>query len=540
MITIIGHDVTVLLENAIKEQLLLESLIDSVPIQIFWKNKNLEFLGCNKRFVQSLGFKDKSVIIGKTDFDLPVSKEDSEAFRKDDLYVITSKKPMLNIEEPQCFDNGEKRTLLTSKVPLFDEHSEVYGVIGIYRDITDQKKTENELKNAISLAEQANKTKSEFIANMSHDIRTPLSGVVGMSQLLVDALDNPEQKLYAKWINECGVQLLGLLNDILTVIAVDNISDKDLPNLEIFKLRQCVDEIMQLERPSTTMKGIDLNLVIDDSIPDLLVGDRPALYRILLNLLGNAIKFTTVGIVAIEIKLLKKISNSVNIEFKIVDTGIGIPEELQNKVFDRFYRGNPSYKGVYSGHGIGLHIAQSYIKRLGGELKFISKVDCGTTFYFNLVFDLAIDNSINNLQQATNAKKSAQPLEYLCVENKNPMVLLVEDNFVALKVLESIMKLLNVKFVSANDGESALEIATRQSFDLVVTDVGLPGMSGNELAIKIRDWEGKNSKSRIPVIGLTAHVREQVRELCINSGMDDVYSKPMDLSTMKGIIAKFT
>ncbi|MDF1758462.1 MAG: ATP-binding protein [Legionellaceae bacterium] len=535
---ILAHDVTYLLEMAIKEQLLLDSLIDSVPAQIFWKDKSLLYLGCNKGFVKSLGLRDKKQIIGKLDFDLPVDMGDSASFREDDLQVINSKKSNLNIEEVQTLKCGRKRVLSTSKVPLFDDNGEVYGVLGVYRDITDQKKSEQDLKDAILRAEQANYTKSEFIANMSHDIRTPLSGVVGMSQLLVDILVDSEQKQHAKWIHECGVQLLGLLNDILTVVAADNTNDKEEISTEVFSLRQCVDDLIQLERPSTSMKGISLDVHIDNNVPEYLVGDRPALYRILLNLLGNAIKFTSVGSVSIKIKTIKKNSDNIKMQFSVIDTGIGIPDELQSKVFDRFYRANPSYKGVYSGHGIGLHIAKSYVNRLGGDLQFNSKVDSGTTFYFELSFDISEDNNLNVISQDLDLKKqkSVQTLH----DNTNlPIILLVEDNYVALKVLESILKLLNLGFVSANDGESALEIATRQNFNLIITDIGLPGISGNELTRKIRDWESMHNKEPIPIIGLTAHVREQIRDECLNSGMNDAYSKPMDLDTMKEIISNF-
>jgi PAS domain S-box-containing protein len=537
IIFLLAHDVTSILEIAIKEQLLVDSLIDSLPAQIFWKDKSLVYLGCNKGFLKSLGLEDKSEIIGKTDFDLPVNIKQSKMFREDDFQVITSINSKLNIEERQTLDDGSERVLSTSKVPLFDDQGEVYGVLGVYRDITEQKRSETELKEAMSLAEQANYTKSEFIANMSHDIRTPLSGVVGMSQLLVDILVDTEHKQHAQWIHECGVQLLGLLNDILTVVAEDNVNDSDTKN-DVFSLRQCVEDIIHLERPSTAMKGIELSVHIEDDISDLLIGDRAGLHRILLNLLGNAIKFTSIGSVRVEIKKLKQYPGKVELQFSVKDTGIGIPEELRSRVFDRFYRANPSYKGVYSGHGIGLHIAQSYVKRLGGDLQFTSKVDFGTNFFFDLTFDLAENDNLDILSLKSDMN-APSPIKAFAEDKDLPIVLLVEDNYVALKVLESIVKLVNLRFVSANDGESALEIAKTQNFQLIITDIGLPGISGNELASKIRAWEVEHDKSPTPIIGLTAHVRDQIREECIQQGMSDAYSKPMDLATMKEIINRF-
>lgn len=535
---LLAHDVTPILEVATKEQLLIDSLIDSVPAEIFWKDKSLVYLGCNKSFVNSLDLKDKSEVIGKTDFDLPVDREDSDLYRDDDLRIIHTKKSQLNIIERQFLNDAKERVLNTSKVPLFDDQGEVYGILGVCRDITEQKKSEDQLKKAIKMAEQANYTKSEFIANMSHDIRTPLSGVVGISQLLVDTLSNSEHSQQAQWIHECGVQLLSLLNDILTVIASDD-DEKNGIKEEVFNLRQCIDDLVHLERPSTEMKGIDLNVDIDSDTPELLFGDRSSLYRILLNLLGNAIKFTSIGNVSLDVRVIEMSEEKVRLHFMVNDTGIGIPKDLQGKVFDRFYRANPSYKGVYSGHGIGLHIANTYVKRMGGDLQFTSDVGVGTSFFFDL--DFKITESKNLTADVPEIDESTKKdLSFATPINKDlPIVLLVEDNYVALKVLESITKLVNMRFVSANDGESALEIATRQHFNLIITDIGLPGISGKELTSKIRAWEKIQNRQPVPIIGLTAHVRAQVREKCIESGMNDAYSKPIDLKTMNEIIKRF-
>lgn len=535
---LLAHDVTPILEVATKEQLLLDSLIDSVPAEIFWKDKSLVYLGCNKSFVNSLDLEDKSEVIGKTDFDLPVDRKDSHFYRDDDLQIIRSKVGKLDIVERQFVNGVRERVLSTSKVPLFDDQGEVYGILGVCRDITEHKKSEDKLKQAIAMAEQANYTKSEFIANMSHDIRTPLSGVVGISQLLVDTLSDSEHQQQAQWIHECGVQLLSLLNDILTVIASDDDSAKYAEKEEVFCLRQCLDDLVHLERPSTEMKGISLDVNIDPDTPEFLFGDRSSLYRILLNLLGNAIKFTTVGGVRVDVKVLEMSEAKVCLHFVVSDTGIGIPEDLQNKVFDRFYRANPSYKGVYSGHGIGLHIANSYVTRMGGGLQFASAVGDGTSFYFDLGFNIAEGQKVDVLDKhLAHVAEGDTPIS--ANSSDSPIVLLIEDNYVALKVLESTAKLVNIRFVSANDGESALEIATRQNFNLIITDIGLPGISGKELARKLRAWENMQDRLPVPIIGLTAHVRDQVREKCIDAGMNDAYSKPIDLQTMNEIIKRF-
>lgn len=536
---LLAHDVTPILEVATKEQLLIDSLIDSLPAEIFWKDKSLVFLGCNKSFLKSHNLKDKSEVIGKTDFDLSVDNKDSQAYRLDDLQIIKTKKAKLDIIERRLFVDGEERYLSTSKVPLFDDQGELYGILGICLDITEHKVAEEKLKQAISLAEQANYTKTEFIANMSHDIRTPLSGVVGVSQLLMDSLSDFEHKQRAQWIHECGVQLLSLLNDILTVAAIDDEKQSKISK-EVFSLRQCLDDLVSLERPSTEMKGISLKVNIDNDLPEYFCGDRSALYRILLNLLGNAIKFTCVGSVAIDVKIIDMGEFKVTLHFVIQDTGIGIPKDLQDKIFDRFYRANPSYKGVYSGHGIGLHIAKTYVNRMGGDLQFTSEVGVGTSFFFDLELDIVEDQNININSQKINTTFEVDH-DVSLNSNELPIILIVEDNYVALKVLESIIKLANIRYVSANDGESALEIATRQNFNMIITDIGLPGISGKELTMKIRQWESFQGKSSTPIIGLTAHGRDnQILEECLKVGMNDVFSKPIDLHTIKKITKNLT
>jgi len=316
---------------------------------------------------------------------------------------MKSGEPKLNIEETQTLSDGNTRILSTNKTPLIDEHGNVYGVLAIYSDITERKNLERSLENAKNMAEAASRAKSEFIANMSHDLRTPLAGIVGMSELLQGDVDNQKQKQYAAWVNESGEQLLGLLNGILDVVSADNIKENDIQE-ETFELVQCLQDLIRLEIPSAQLKGLSLKTKIAPDVPPYLHTDRTKLHRILLNLLGNAIKFTENGEITIEVDTLNTSDGRVHLQFRVNDTGIGIPDHLQDKVFDRFYRVNPSHKGVYSGHGIGLHIAQSYVKLLGGEIKLHSQDNVGTTFYFDLNLKIGNKDDIK-----TTSKSGSQP-----------------------------------------------------------------------------------------------------------------------------------
>jgi CheY-like chemotaxis protein len=405
---------------------------------------------------------------------------------------------------------------------------------------------EEELRQAKITSEAANHAKTEFIANMSHDIRTPLSGVVGMSKALEEHTSDPEEKQYAHWVNECGQQLLNLLNEILDVISAENINDSDL-RLETFDLYKCIQDIAQLELPTIKLKKLDLNVSIQDNIPRYVVSDRTKLHRTILNLLGNSIKFTQEGFVAIGVKLVRKMTNTVRLEFSISDSGIGIPDELQPNVFDRFFRVNPSSKGMYKGHGLGLHIAQSYVELLGGKIKLKSKINQGTTFFFELTFKTGSPENINNNIQPVitteiiPAAPISEPVSMSSsiMDQKTPHVLLIEDNHVALLLAEMAVKSANCRYTSAKNAEIAFQLVQSNPFDLIITDVGLPDIPGTELTQTIRKWEISTNQKPVPIIGLTAHTRQNEVQKCIKAGMNKVLIKPVTSEIIHEVVNEF-
>lgn len=429
---------------------------------------------------------------------------------------------------------GHEFPVAISLSPLETEEGML--ALAAVRDISKQKELEQQLFSQNKELELQNRLKTEFLANMSHDIRTPLTGVVGMSKLLEDKVDDPNQKQYAQWLGESGKQVLNMLNVILDTVSAESVNEATLHE-ESFELHQVIQEILQLVRPSTITKGIELKTQIDENTPPCLISDHLKLRRILLNLIGNAIKFTQVGNITIEVKLIKKMKTHVLLHFAVADTGIGIPYELQDKVFDKFFRGTPSRKGLYRGHGLGLHIASSYANLLGGEILLTSKPGLGTTFYFDLL--IKTGKSIPNQTPQYNKEKlnTTSPLS----ETKNktpenaPKLLLIEDNHIALITLENMVSQAGFRYRSASDGEGALELIKKEPFDLIITDLGLPGLSGLDLTEKIRAYEKKLHRTPVPVIGLTGHDENKIKEQCIKAGLNDAFTKPLNPDTLEKI-----
>ena len=535
-----GESYCVLISEGIRDQearddnIRLETLIANMPCNVYWMDKDCRMLGCNQNVLSMLNM-TKEQFVGKTYEELAVIGHWpdglAQKLKNDDLQVLSTDCPIFGVEDPPIpHSNTTFLNLLTSRVPLKNQQGEIIGVAGISVDIS-------ELKRAKELAEAANLSKAEFIANMSHDIRTPLSGVVGMSKLLENCATSIEQKQYAQWINASGEQLLDLLNSILDVASVDHINEIE-NKLELFDLRRLINEIVALELPTTKLRKLELSLDIDEKIPPCLLGDQRKLHRILLNLLGNAIKFTDQGFVAIKARVLANSGDWIDLELSVEDSGRGIDADLQEKVFDRFFRIDPSFKGNHRGHGIGLHIVKKYVELLGGAIELQSAPGKGSRFSFCLPF--RVEKSQPVLHEHDDLDASfLQTLVTQQSSDYSPYILLVEDNIVALRLVEAMVEQAGCRFISSSNGEQALELAKSVTFDLIFTDIGLPGISGIQLAASLREWEREQNKSPIPIIGLTAQMSEQVERECLQAGMNKVLSKPARLEEVSRLIYRF-
>jgi two-component system aerobic respiration control sensor histidine kinase ArcB len=538
------------LEYVTNTYLYMENIIAEIPVSVYWMNKDCIYLGCSNSMAQLLKLTSRHDIIGKTYADL-YNEQSAQIYKEADRSVMDTG-IALSLEEPLYYSDGTKSIYLSNKVPWRDSDGKIIGMLGISVDITERKKMEEDLKLAKEVAEASAQSKATFIANMSHDLRTPLSGIIGLSTMMKERMQNLDEKQNAHWIHESGEQLLSLLNGILDVVAADNLGEGDLHN-ESFDLRKCIEGIVQLELPTTKSKNLDLRVNIHQNIPSYIISDRIKLHRVLLNLLGNAIKFTKIGSITIEVTLLHHTADHIHLQFSVTDTGIGIPLEQQDKVFDRFSRVIPSYKGTHEGHGVGLHIAQSYVTLLGGHITVTSQEGVGTTFHFDLpckrgktedaLLEKTTASAQGKIPHPFNKPHTQSPIgdasNIPTTDSHAPYILLVEDNPIALSIIESLVKATHCPFESVTDGERALELATTHEFDLILTDIGLPGISGHQFTEIFRRWEKTHKKSPIPIIGLTAHLRNTAIKECLLCGMNDVYTKPATLVMIQKILKEY-
>ncbi len=354
----------------------LEYILSKMPGHVYWKNKQGIYMGCNDRQALSLGMKYGYEVVGKTDFELTSDAILANNFWENDLRIIKS--GLSETVEEEAIVNGKKAVMLSSKTPLKNKSGDILGVIGISFDITERKEIENMLRNAKEQAEVANNAKTRFLEEMRHDIRTPLSGIVGIAELLNTASDKDKAQEYTKWLIASSQELMEFLNNVLESV---NSSSGNIPiSIQRFNLYETVARVIKLHQAKALEKGLNLVLDFDPTIPICLMGDPIRIYRIVLELLSNALKFTEEGSVDVRVCLSERTDRDIVVRLEIEDTGPGIPQDRQLDLFTRFNRVSPSYQGLYKGSGLGLFIAKTFAEDLEGTLHVQSDGKTGSQF----------------------------------------------------------------------------------------------------------------------------------------------------------------
>lgn len=519
-----------------------EDIIAVLPGHVYWKDINGKFLGCNLAQARDAGFKSPEEMIGKTDFDMPWSHQ-ATYLREIDRKVMESG-TLLSLEELFELPDGTKRIYLSKKLPLFDEDDKVSGVLGISFDITDRKQLELDLKKSKELAEAATEAKAEFLENMRHDLRTPLTGILGFAEIIKQEANNKRVAEYADNLVAASNTLLEFLNEILEGIKV---LAGEIPIVKRkFNLPEMTTKIIDLFRPKAIQKNLTLNVYCSEDLPKLINGDPKRIQRIIIELLSNAINFTNDGEVTLNVTVAKKNGRDHIIKLQVTDTGIGIPRDKQEDIFVRFKRLIPSYKGIYKGSGLGLAIVKQFIDELKGEIYCASEMGKGSTFTCLLELEESLSESegeaidLDSIFDSDSAlTKTVSSTASLNKEKgQQTKVLLVEDQSIAAKVAASIISNLDCDVDIAENAESALTFIQKTEYEIIFMDIGLPDLSGIELTKQIRTKEWRQEK-HVPIVALTAHIDTENKEDCISAGMDAVLSKPLKSNTASDIINAF-
>lgn len=352
-----------------------EEILALMPGHVYWLDKNNVFLGCNDLQATNARLKSRKEIIGKTNYEMPW-KDQAEELNKLNNLVMETGIPH-TAEEYAVMAQG-MTIYLSNKTPLRDKQNNIIGVLGLSVDITEQKKMEAALRRAKENAEIANYAKTQFIANTSHDIRSPLRGIVDMSRIMAEQANNPEEKNYAQWIHQSCKQLLNLLDDVLHSIATDNTNDNDV-RVEPANLRNNLQDIVHLVFPMLKIKNIHLQIQIDESIPEILITDKIKLSRTLLYLLGNAINSSENGTITVKMDMLSNDSVYAQLRFSVIDADRIIADEFQSRIFEA-----AAANLLAEDNDVNLSTAQRYVSLLGGEIDLASESLTGTTFSFIL------------------------------------------------------------------------------------------------------------------------------------------------------------
>jgi PAS domain S-box-containing protein len=447
----------------------------------------------------------------------------------------------LNIDHRITLSDNKVKFIHTQAEIVQDKSGKTTHMVGTFQDITDRKLVEEELKRAKVAADAANKAKSEFLANMSHEIRTPMNSIIGMADLLMETNPTQEQRQYVEIFREAGEHLLSLINDILDLARVESgyILLEKVP-FDIAAVINKVENIMSVEAHN---KGLGLIFHIADDIPRSLIGDPNRLDRVMLNLVGNAVKFTEKGGIIVDISLNSKQDKEVELLFKVKDTGIGVPSDKQSLLFTSFTQIDASTTRKYGGTGLGLVISKKLVEMMGGRMWVESEAGKGSVFYFTAKFPVAQASAVGGMTEAK--PKTNKDLAILENELKSAAssaernILLVEDSEDNRQLIELYLKKLPYKIDSAENGAIAVEKYKKNHYSLVLMDIQMPVMDGYTATQKIREWEKENNMSPTPIVALTANAFKEDEEKSLKAGCTSYMSKPVHKMMLLEMVGKY-